>query len=567
MRCTYFLKASLMLFCIGGGYVLLQASGLEQVIAKPTIEDVKALLVHRFDPRPSELEALIAAGLDLEARDDEGCTPLMVINRASEGGGALSYDRLGGKMMQILLAAGACVNARDEHGDTVLMQSVKRRQGDYGYYSLGPVEGKIKDFCAAGLDVHAQNSEGKTILMLLIEGLEDCGGAVFEFLLREGGAAAGIESIVDKEGKTAADYAALYLRSGDDDEWKIDLFEEAREYEQRKRKWHIKNCHKQERSFRRSFPSAQALEEWAQKQPGWHPTFKHFKKVLSSLGKRKERLIQLQALIDAGLDLEERNTLQETPLMFTLRYFREYNCRRDFMRLLLSAGANLEAKNEHTETILLQVLEESKISFRLVRDLFIMGADVTGVDFMGNTALMLLLKNDASSSNAVKQRKKLRLVKAFIQAGALVNAQNEKGRTIAMQLAIPSYTEWNRKFLREVIKGGADVQMQDAKGNTALMLMIKKTGHVDHETIFCMDELLEAGAGKVAKTLRNNKGKSAFDYACENDSKKELRELLESDVYADDGESEDADSDRSSLLVSPISSPEIEEAQGAEGEV
>lgn len=99
-----------------------------------------------------EMKALIDAGADLSAVNDEGQTPLMLAAQAGRS-----------KAVRMLLQNGlaGAVNARDKHGRTALMH-VRR-----GYMS--DEAEVVRALVAAGAEVSATDEEGRTALMLAAE--------------------------------------------------------------------------------------------------------------------------------------------------------------------------------------------------------------------------------------------------------------------------------------------------------------------------------------------------------------------------------------------------------------
>ena len=95
------------------------------------------------------LRVLIELGADIEARDNEGLTPLMV-----------AAGETFRKQMKVLLAAGANVHARDHRGRTPLMIAAAESSGKL-------VELLLK----AGADVNARDAEGNTTFIHAAGGL------------------------------------------------------------------------------------------------------------------------------------------------------------------------------------------------------------------------------------------------------------------------------------------------------------------------------------------------------------------------------------------------------------
>lgn len=95
-------------------------------------------------------EALIAAGADVQVKDDDGVTPLMC---------AAGDD--GDEMVKVLLAAGAEVDARDSLGRTALIVAVLESNPNGGVNVAA-----LNALLAAGADVDAVDNAGESALMI-----------------------------------------------------------------------------------------------------------------------------------------------------------------------------------------------------------------------------------------------------------------------------------------------------------------------------------------------------------------------------------------------------------------
>ena len=123
---------------------------------------------------------LLRAGADVNARDQDGSTALMLARtppmvkfllahgaevdlRNKNGDTALLRDAgSGGGNMNALISGGAEVNARDNHGRTVLMIAVSSPFDDSADRLY--VAGLAKVLTAAGAEVNARDDQGKTAL-------------------------------------------------------------------------------------------------------------------------------------------------------------------------------------------------------------------------------------------------------------------------------------------------------------------------------------------------------------------------------------------------------------------
>ena len=97
------------------------------------------------------ISMLIAAGADVNARNGYNQTPL---HEAAEGGKAIAIS--------VLIAAGASVNAKDAGGGTPLNEAA--RLAGYDHISVAVFSALL----AAGADVNAKNNNGKTPLHIVI---------------------------------------------------------------------------------------------------------------------------------------------------------------------------------------------------------------------------------------------------------------------------------------------------------------------------------------------------------------------------------------------------------------
>ncbi|MBQ1926217.1 MAG: ankyrin repeat domain-containing protein, partial [Proteobacteria bacterium] len=88
-------------------------------------------------------QQLIDAGADVNAKDNKGRTPLMLIG--------------GDDNIEALIKAGADVNAKDNDGQTVLMHQMKLSRAHELEDEI------IQSLIKAGADIEAKDNQGRTL--------------------------------------------------------------------------------------------------------------------------------------------------------------------------------------------------------------------------------------------------------------------------------------------------------------------------------------------------------------------------------------------------------------------
>ncbi|HEY8184728.1 MAG TPA: ankyrin repeat domain-containing protein [Pyrinomonadaceae bacterium] len=156
-----------------------------------------------------------------------------------------------------------------------------------------------------------------------------------------------------------------------------------------------------------------------------------------------ETLTELIAGTDVNLRDKESGT---TALEHAVK-----NANREMVQLLLSAGANVNAKNREGETVLMMLDDDATTD--LVWDLINAKADVNLKSDSGSTALMQV----AVSNN-------LEALKTLLDAGAEVNAKDKQGRTALMLAA----SEGLVNNVRALVLAGADLNAIDEDKKNAL---------------------------------------------------------------------------------------------------
>ncbi|MBA3765553.1 MAG: ankyrin repeat domain-containing protein [Acidobacteria bacterium] len=160
-------------------------------------------------------------------------------------------------------------------------------------------------------------------------------------------------------------------------------------------------------------------------------------------------LSKVKELIAAGVDANRRDENTQTSALDEA----VKNGNRQIVRALLDAGAEINARNSLGQTALM-ILDEDA-SEDLVWDLVAAGAKINLRDEDGDTALILA----ASWSKA-------EILRALLNAGARVNAKNKEGETALMKAA----AEGDLESVKLLIDSGAEINRKNNSGETALKL-------------------------------------------------------------------------------------------------
>ncbi|MEP6637576.1 MAG: ankyrin repeat domain-containing protein, partial [Acidobacteriota bacterium] len=151
------------------------------------------------------------------------------------------------------------------------------------------------------------------------------------------------------------------------------------------------------------------------------------------------------ALLNADVNLRDRN-LGTTALEHAVR-----NGNREMVQVLLDAGADVNARNNSRETVIMMLGEEATSD--IVWDLINAGAKVNLADEDGDTALM----EAAAFHN-------LSVLRTLLEAGAKVDHRNKEGKTALMIAAGNGHLA----NVRSLIRAGADMNARDKEGKTVL---------------------------------------------------------------------------------------------------
>ncbi len=235
-------------------------------------------------------------------------------------------------------------------------------------------------------------------------------------------------------------------------------------------------------------------------------------------------------LLAAGADLDARTDDGSTALFFAAARLDE-----KIVRLMIDMGAGAAVVNQSGQTPLMAACLFGRRDGVIV-DLSRAGADVNQQTVKGNTALALAAIT--GDRGAVEQ---------LIDVGADVNAVVEKGKTALMlsalsgsrpaaelvaDAAVPSWTDASADIVRLLLEHGAELDITDEDGVTALGLAAG-TGRVD-----VVAALIDAGADVNAG---GELGRTPLSYAAGNARLEVVRLLLDRGAEVNPGPQESAD--------------------------
>ncbi len=188
----------------------------------------------------------------------------------------------------------------------------------------------------------------------------------------------------------------------------------------------------------------------------------------------------VKTLIQEGADVN--NVVKDEHYNYSALLLAANGNSPEIVKILIDAGANINAKNGGGWTALMIAVNKPEIAKMLINT----GADVNAsIEGWGRTPLMMAdtlevvqaliqaganvnAKDEISEETALFKANKPEIIRALVKAGADVNVRNAWGGRTALMSAVTSDTP-KIDVIKALAEVGIDVNAKDEMGDTALM--------------------------------------------------------------------------------------------------
>ena len=443
---------------------------------------------------------------------------------------ASSYQDDHGLSVKCLVEAGADVNVQDRSGCTALMLAVDRRRSYWDTIRNNDTKLhhtsrlRVQRLIKGEADLSLQDNEGRNALMIAIESNQSI--AILK-LLTENMSVSTLNQ-VDKEGQTALMLAAKYY--SDDHGLNVKCLVEAGA-----------DLNVQDNKGRNALMIAiesnksiailkLLIENMSVSTLNQVNNEGQTALMMAASRYTDDHGLSVKCLVEAGADVNVQDRDGRTAMMLAVNRTPRYWTIRDNdtelhhtsrVQSLIKGETDLSLQDNIGRNALMIAIERN-LSIAMLKLLTknISVSTLNQVNNNGKTALMMAASSSQDDHGLS--------VKCLVEAGADVNVQDRDGRT-AMMLAVdrPSYgrrkndTELhNTSRVQSLIKGRADLSLQDKIGRNALMIAIKR-----NQPIAILKLLIENMSVSTLNEV-NKKGQTALMMAASNYNEKNAICLL-----------------------------------------
>ena len=403
-------------------------------------------------------------------RDDGNFTPLFyaVIKASDSGFHWGSLDETEQNLASILLAAGANPNAKSTQGNTPL------------HYANSERLALLDILVANSANVNAKNNLGKTPLLELMRQYDTKPDIkVFEKLIECGADV----NVSDKNGNAVFHHVVSYLEKFQSTDLPF-----------------LKRVLRLEADLNK-------------KNNEGRPPFMMYKPSSSWESRKSDDEPLLQALVDAGMDINARSSNGKNLLW---EYVESWNARIETAEKLIRLGADFTVRAEDGSTLLQHAIKSQR-SIEWVRFLASKGIDPSVRDGEGSTLIHLAIRSFSDSSDSNNTHAGRAVIDSLLDLGVSPTEKDGLGRT-ALHLASLSPATWNHSrnntrnddqhwvdvVLKDSVFGTENVNVRDSNGATALH-------YAASTSEFHVAKLLRAGADPTILTFE---GVSPLHVAC-----------------------------------------------------